>query len=127
RSPRCRYCGEPSRRACHAPSVSDCPGGQRMILRGIHLEHWCCIAKLDLEDLPAGVVVLHGPNRTGKSSLVKAVRGCLYDFDHDSSKAELKSCFPWNGAGPPKVAVEFETGGTVYRLTKLFSKKAEGV
>ncbi|HEV3117415.1 MAG TPA: AAA family ATPase [Gemmataceae bacterium] len=98
-----------------------------MILRGIHLEHWCCIAKLDLEDLSAGVVVLHGPNRTGKSSLLKAVRGCLYDFDHDSSKAELKSCFPWNGAGPPKVAVEFETGGAVYRLTKLFSKKAEGV
>ena len=46
-----------------------------MILRGIHLEHWCCIAKLDLEDLPAGVVVLHGPNRTGKSSLVKAIAG----------------------------------------------------
>ena len=51
-----------------------------MILRGIHVEHWCCIASLQLEDLPEGIIILHGPNRTGKSSLVKALRGCLFDF-----------------------------------------------
>src|SRR5437588_5391775 len=97
-----------------------------MIIRGIHVEHWRCIASLDLEELPAGIVVLHGPNRTDKSSLVKAVRACFYDFDHDSGKAELKSCFPHNGAGPSSVAVEFETGGDLYRLTKVFSKRVDG-
>jgi|GEM_PF-3095423 len=98
-----------------------------MILRGIHIEHWRCIANLDLTDLPSGIVVLYGPNRTGKSSVVKALRGCLFDFAHDTSQAELKASLPWNGKGPPKLAVEFETGGSLYRITKVFSKKTDGL
>jgi hypothetical protein len=98
-----------------------------MILRGIHIEHWRCIARLDLEDLPAGIVVLHGPNRTGKSSLVKALRGCLFDFDHDTTRSDLKSCLPWNQCGPPRMAVEFETAGKLYRITKVFSRKSDGL
>ena len=98
-----------------------------MILHRIHVEHWCCIGSLDLDDLGAGITVLHGPNRTGKSSLVKALRGCLFDFDHDTAKTELKQCLPVNGAGPPKVVVEFEVAGDRYRLTKVFSKRADGL
>ena len=97
-----------------------------MILRGIHVENWRCIRELDLTDLPEGIVVLHGPNRTGKSSLALALRACLFDSDHDTSGKEIKSSIPWNGTGPPKVVVEFETYGATYRLTKIFSKKKEG-
>ena len=97
-----------------------------MILRGIHVEHWCCIASLQLEDLPEGIIILHGPNRTGKSSLVKALRGCLFDFDHDTTRADFRSCLPSSGAGPPLVSVEFETQGEVYRLSKAFSKRSDG-
>lgn len=98
-----------------------------MILRGFSIAHWRCIARLEVTDLPTGVIVLHGPNRTGKSSIVQAIRGCLFDYDHNSSKAELLECVPWNQAGPPRVAVEFETGGVCYRLTKVFSKRADGL
>src|SRR5437016_5739708 len=98
-----------------------------MMLRGIHIEHWCCIARLDLDNLPAGNIVLYGPNRTGKSSLVKALRGCLFDFDHDTSRTELKSCLPWNHAGPAQVAVDFEVAGELYRITKVYSKKVGGL
>ncbi|HLJ97211.1 MAG TPA: AAA family ATPase, partial [Gemmataceae bacterium] len=98
-----------------------------MILRGIHVEHWRCIAKVDLDDLPCGIIVLHGPNRTGKSSLVKALRGCLFDFDHDTTRVEFKNCLPWNNNGPPKLAVEFETAGQLYRITKVFSKRNDGL
>src|SRR5207249_9377738 len=98
-----------------------------MIIRGIHVEHWRCIAKLDLDELPCGIVVLHGPNRTGKSSLVKALRGCLFDFDHDTTRLELKNSLPWNNNGPPKLEVEFETAGQIYRITKVFSKKNDGL
>jgi energy-coupling factor transporter ATP-binding protein EcfA2 len=98
-----------------------------MIIRGIHVEHWRCIAKLDLEDLPPGIVVLYGPNRTGKSSLVKALRGCLFDFDHDTTRLELKNSIPWNNNGPPRLAVEFETAGRLYRITKVFSKRSDGL
>ncbi len=89
-----------------------------MIIRGIHVEHWCCIAQLDLDDLPPGIVVLHGPNRTGKSSLVKALRGCLFDFDHDTTRSQFKSSVPWNSSATPKLAVEFETAGRLYRIVK---------
>jgi DNA repair exonuclease SbcCD ATPase subunit len=98
-----------------------------MIIRGIHVEHWRCIASLDLEDLPPGIVVLHGPNRTGKSSLVRALRGCLFDFDHDTNRLDLKSSLPWNRSGPTRVAVEFEIAGRLYRITKVFSKKSDGL
>ena len=98
-----------------------------MIIRGIHVEHWCCIAQLDLDDLPPGIVVLHGPNRTGKSSLVKALRGCLFDFDHDTTRSQFKSSVPWNSSATPKLAVEFETAGRLYRIVKVFSKKSDGL
>lgn len=97
-----------------------------MIVRGIQIEHWCCVASLEVKDLPCGIVVLHGPNRTGKSSIVKALRSCLFDYDHDTARAELKACYPWNGTGPPRVAVTFETASQVYRITKVYSKRADG-
>jgi predicted ATPase len=41
-----------------------------MILESFEIENWSCIARLAVKDLPAtGVVVLYGPNRTGKSSI----------------------------------------------------------
>jgi hypothetical protein len=98
-----------------------------MILHSVHIEHWRCIARLDLEELPAGVIVLHGPNRTGKSSVLRALRACLFDFDHDTTRAELKNSLPYNGSGPPRVTVVFETGGIRYRIAKVFSRKADGL
>src|SRR5713226_5443449 len=96
-----------------------------MILRGIHIEHWCCIGKLDLDDLSTGIIILHGPNGTGKSSLVRALRCCLFDLDHNQT-GKLKKYMPWNEQGPPRIAIEFQTGNTEYRVTKVFSKKADG-
>ncbi|MBL8798094.1 MAG: hypothetical protein JNM56_29625 [Planctomycetia bacterium] len=96
-----------------------------MILRGLWVENWRCIRSLSLNDLPLGVVVLHGPNRTGKSSLVKALRCCLFDADHNSTREEIVSSLPWGG-GTPKVVVEFRVGGRDYRITKVFSTKKEG-
>jgi hypothetical protein len=95
-----------------------------VILRGIHIEHWRCIGKLDLDGLSPGVNVLSGPNRTGKSSLVAALRACLFDYDH--STRSLDDCRPWNSEESPKVIVEFVTGGEEYQLTKVFSPRKDG-
>jgi hypothetical protein len=97
-----------------------------VILRGFRIENWRCIRKLELADLGPGVVVLHGPNRTGKSSLVLALRAGLFDCDHNSTERAIKDSLPWDGSGPPKVVVEFSTGGTDYRITKVFAKTKEG-
>ena len=96
-----------------------------MILNGFEIENWNCIRKLTVSDLPAtGVVVLHGPNRTGKSSIVKALRACLMDYA--STTTALKSCYPRGSSEKPVVAVTFTCGGTTYRITKCFgSNKSE--
>ena len=70
-----------------------------MILEQFEIENWSCIRRAAVMDLPAaGVVVLHGPNRTGKSSVVAALRATLFDFQPTSTKAELKRFSP---TGPP--------------------------
>ena len=52
-----------------------------MILEGFEIENWNCIKRASVTALPAtGVVVLHGRNQTGKSSIVQALRACLVDY-----------------------------------------------
>ena len=97
-----------------------------MIVRGIEVEHWRCIEHVSLQGLPSGIIVIHAPNRKGKSSLFEAVRSCLYDYDHDSGGRTITSAIPWRTKAPPKVVVDFEVKGTRYQVTKVFSKGKEG-
>jgi len=97
-----------------------------MIIRGIEVENWRCIPRVSLQELPAGIVVLHGPNRIGKSSLFEAVRSCLYDYDHDSGSRALANVVPWTTRATPKVTVDFEAKESRYRITKIFSRGQHG-
>src|SRR5262249_8447101 len=94
-------------------------------LEGFEIENWTCIKKLCVAGLPpTGVIVLHGPNRTGKSSLVRALRACLMDYA--STSTALKTCYPRGGGDKPTVSVTFRAGGTTYRIKKSFgSPKSE--
>ena len=90
-----------------------------MILEGFEIENWTCIKKLTVTGLPpTGVIVLHGPNRRGKSSLVKALRACLMDYS--STSTALKTCYPRGSGEKPTVTVTFSVGGTAYRIKKCF-------
>jgi DNA repair exonuclease SbcCD ATPase subunit len=96
-----------------------------MIIEGFEIENWTCIKRLAVSDLPpTGVIVFHGPNRTGKSNLVRALRACLMDYS--SSSTALKSCYPRGSGEKPIVSVTFTAGGTTYRIKKCFgSSKSE--
>ena len=96
-----------------------------MILEGFEIENWTCIKTLTVAGLPpTGVIVLHGPNRTGKSSLVQALRACLMDYS--STSTALKTCYPRGSGEKPTVSVTFSAGGTTYRIRKCFgSNKSE--
>jgi predicted nucleic acid-binding Zn-ribbon protein len=98
-----------------------------MIIEGFEVENWTCIKKLTVPSLPPqGVVVLHAPNRQGKSSLVKALRACLMDYRSDSKASKLTNCYPRGSGEKPTVTVTFNVGGTGYRIKKCFgSTKSE--
>jgi len=68
--------------------------------------------------------VIASPNRTGKSSLVEALRCALVEWHHDS--AQVKDVTPWHTDHMPTVTVEFEVGGQCYLLEKRFSKRKGG-
>jgi len=98
-----------------------------MIIEGFEIENWTCIKKLTVSGLPpTGVIVLHGPNRRGKSSLVQALRACLMDYSSTSNSNALKSSYPRGSGEKPTVTVTFTAGGMAYRIKKCFgSNKSE--
>ena len=92
-----------------------------MILEGFEIENWSCIKKMSVANLPpTGVIVIHGPNRTGKSSAVAALRACLMDYPSSSKSKELTDRFPRGTAEKPVVSVIFTSGGNTYRIKKWF-------
>jgi DNA repair exonuclease SbcCD ATPase subunit len=97
-----------------------------MRLRAVRLENWRCIGRLELTDLQPGITVLYGPNGTGKSSLVTALRCCLFDFAHNTKDQELLQHKPWRSETSPKVMVEWEQNSTPYRVRKTYSIHRDG-
>ena len=97
-----------------------------MRLRAMEVRNWGCIGALSLGELGDGIIVLHGPNRTGKSSLVQAIRSCLFDHFHDSQDKALLAAVPWRTKAAPHVEIEFEQAGQRYRISKTFAKSKEG-
>jgi energy-coupling factor transporter ATP-binding protein EcfA2 len=95
-------------------------------LRAVEVRNWACIDSLSLADLGDGIIVLHGPNRTGKSSLVQALRSGLFDHYHDSRDSTVLSAIPWKTKAAPHVAIEFDHAGKRYRISKTFAKTKEG-
>lgn len=96
-----------------------------MILEHFSVENWSCIRRIVVENLPVtGVVVFHGPNGTGKSSIVAALRAALMDYAPASTDRDLRRWFPTEGE-PPRVTVGFRVGAIGYRLTKQFKKNGE--
>ena len=95
-----------------------------MILEGFEIENWSCIKRIAVDGLqPTGVIVMHGPNGTGKTSIIAALRACLMDFPSNSTAKDLKRWFPKNSSEKPRVCVTFRVQGTSWRITKRFGSK----
>src|SRR5262249_33669367 len=97
-----------------------------MRLRRMVVRNWACIGALELPELPDGIVILSGPNRMGKSSLVQAIRSCLFDHEHNSKDATILAAIPRRTKAAPQVTIEFENTGQRYRIAKTFSPRKEG-
>ncbi len=93
-----------------------------MILEAFEIENWSCIGRIAVDGLPpTGVVVLHGPNGTGKSSILEALRACL--MDNKSTSKAIGRGFPRDSADKPRVSVTFRAAGASWRITKQFNSR----
>lgn len=76
---------------------------------------------LEIRDLGPGINLFVGPNESGKSTLVRAIRAAFFERYKSSSVEDLR---PWgDSAAAPEVAIEFEWQGEHWRLNKRFLRQ----
>lgn len=76
---------------------------------------------LAIDDLLPGINVFHGPNESGKSTVVQGVRAAFFERYSTGSLTDL---LPWGDtSAAPEVGLEFEFKGRTYRLNKRFLRQ----
>ncbi len=90
-----------------------------MWIQRVTVAHWRGL-DFTLDGLEPGLNLIAGPNESGKSRLVEALRFAL--FESTSGKAAHKKDLETWGVAPekPRVTVDFELGGTRWHLEKVF-------
>ncbi len=90
-----------------------------MWIRRLAVEHWRGLT-CTLDALSPGLNLIAGPNESGKSRLVQALRFALFESSSGKS-AHKRELATWGLApGKPRVTVDFELAGTEWRLEKVF-------
>lgn len=80
---------------------------------------------LEISNFESGINLFTGPNESGKSTIVRAIRAAFFERHRSSSVEDL--C-PWgNTAATPTIEIDFDIGDTAYSLTKsfLYRKRCE--
>jgi len=95
-----------------------------MILESVRIKNWRSLGNVNVQAFSPGITVIHAPNKTGKTSLVEAIRSTLIDLDYDTTR--VAPVVPWGTNSVPGVTVGFSVGGERYVLSKRFTKRKEG-
>lgn len=76
---------------------------------------------LEVTDLAPGLNLFCGPNESGKSTLVRAIRAAFFERHRSSSVDDLQ---PWgDSSAAPQVMLEFDCQGKRWQLHKGFLKQ----
>jgi chromosome segregation ATPase len=76
---------------------------------------------LQIQDLATGVNLFVGPNESGKSTVVRAIRAAFFERYKSSSVEDL---LPWgDSSSSPSVTLEFDWQGERWKLAKRFLKQ----
>jgi energy-coupling factor transporter ATP-binding protein EcfA2 len=76
---------------------------------------------LEVADLEAGINLFVGPNESGKSTLVRAIRAAFFERHRTGTLGNLQ---PWGDtSAAPEVSLEFEWQGNRWQLNKRFMKR----
>lgn len=93
-----------------------------MKITRIHVDQFGNWKDLNLAPLKAGVNVLYGPNETGKSTLMRMIRGILYGFSPEQTKthSRVSDAVPWSGL------LDIQHKGQYYEIRRQTSPKGKG-
>ncbi|MBU2955995.1 AAA family ATPase [Marinobacter sp. F3R08] len=74
-----------------------------------------------LDNLQPGLNLIHGPNESGKSTLVRAIRAAFFERYRSTAIDDLR---PWgDSAAAPTIELDFEHENRSWRLTKSFLQR----
>lgn len=73
---------------------------------------------LDIRDLSPGLNLFTGPNEAGKSTIAAAIRAAFFERHRSNAAQEFRP--EGDSSATPSIALEFQIGGTQYRLFKQF-------
>ncbi|HEY9118911.1 MAG TPA: AAA family ATPase, partial [Marinobacter sp.] len=74
-----------------------------------------------LDDLQPGLNLIHGPNESGKSTLVRAIRAAFFERYRTSSVDDLR---PWgDSAAAPTITLDFDVQHKSWHLVKSFLQR----
>ncbi len=90
-----------------------------MWIRRLEVEHWRGLEHVLLDDLSPHLNLVTGPNESGKSRLVQALRFGLFESSRGAGrfKQDLQT---WGGSERPRVRVDFELAGAAWQVEKTF-------
>ncbi|MBV6272810.1 AAA family ATPase [Alcaligenaceae bacterium CGII-47] len=75
---------------------------------------------LEIRDINPGINLFVGPNESGKSTIVRAIRAAFFERFKSNSVDDLQ---PWgDSSAAPSVKLEFDWQGECWTLTKSFLK-----
>ncbi|OYX47057.1 MAG: hypothetical protein B7Y90_13900, partial [Alphaproteobacteria bacterium 32-64-14] len=95
-----------------------------MKIRRIEVRDFRKLRHVIVDDLKDGLNVVVGDNEAGKSTLLAAMRACLFERHRVSGQAAA-SMQPYGQTVRPEITIDFEIGGHSWRLHKAFCQRPE--
>lgn len=95
-----------------------------MWIKSVQLKNWRGLAEAELTGLSSGLNVIAGPNESGKSRFVEALRFGLFESSkgQPAFKSRLRS---WDApSSRPQVIIEFDIRGEHWTVNKTFLQQA---
>jgi len=93
-----------------------------MKLETIRLENWKKFTEPREIHLQDGLNILHGPNESGKTTLMDSIITTFYS-KHTSGSGRIKSLKPWGTSLQPRSTITFTKNGEKYQISKGFQEK----
>ncbi|GMU21985.1 MAG: hypothetical protein AMXMBFR13_20730 [Phycisphaerae bacterium] len=82
--------------------------------------------EIEIPSFGRTLTVIHGPNETGKSTLLRALRAALFER-HSAKHQRMVALRSWGGDAAPEVWVEIECEGQRYAIHKRFLSQSSAL